>query len=306
MSELIGKKLRYIKEPNASGKKVVDVKDDMVIFEDHGRTPLSVVQQLFEEVQDVPNKVSMNTGYATTDIVNPDDFFGNTTNAMVDSINNFQTGATSSIKPVGNIKPKEEVFKDAEFDANNPEMTNQLHPDTLATIKRQQMEDKNNMNNPQAEEKDTWLDSQFTNEGSMKTVNVGDMGKKLEDAKNGLSTTQQDYIKPEPVQNSNSSFPKMKKSTKAKINILIEEMIPKPESIKNLNDLFEESIIDVLAKEITQKYIADPKLLENIISEELERIVYKKRVRKTSVKKPANKKSANKKPVNKPKKTTTK
>ena len=291
-SELIGKRLRYIKEPHTPGKKVIDIKEDMVFFEDHGRTPLSIVKELFEEVQNVPDKVVMNTGYSTSDVVNPDNFFNTTTNAMAESISNFQTGASSSIKPVGNIKPSEEVYHNQEFDANDQDMANQLHPDTLAAIKRQQQEDIAKMN--QKNQPDTWLDSQFSDNGGMKKVNTGDMAKQLENAKNGIVDTPVNNTTA-PSQNNNPSFPKMKKSTKAKLNILIEEMIPKPESIKNLNDLFEESIIDVLAKEIADKYLADPQLLENLIGEELERIVYKKRVKRTPTKKTPTKKTEAKK-----------
>jgi hypothetical protein len=77
----------------------------------------------------------------------------------------------------------------------------------------------------------------------------------------------------------------LKKSTPIKIKVVIEEKIPKIEAIRNLNDLFDESIIEHLAAEITDKFLKDPKLLQQLIIDTLDGIVYPNKKKKTVAKK---------------------
>jgi hypothetical protein len=91
----------------------------------------------------------------------------------------------------------------------------------------------------------------------------------------------------------------LKKTTSVKIKLVLEEKIPKIEAIRSMNDLFDESIIDHLAHEITAKFLENPMLLEGLVAETLESIIYpnKKKTKKTATKKPVAKKTTVRKPA---------
>jgi hypothetical protein len=84
----------------------------------------------------------------------------------------------------------------------------------------------------------------------------------------------------------------LKKSTPIKIKLVIEEKIPKIDAIRNLNDLFDESIIEHLASEITNKFLMNPKLLQDLVAETLESVVYPKKKKTVAKKKPSVRKNS--------------
>ena len=307
MEDLVGKRLKHIQEPGSAGKKVVKVENDTVYFEDNGRAPLNVIQNMFEEVSGGMTTPQQNNGItyppvtnqpvqATNEaVIDPSNFFTNnspTLMGLADQIKNFNPNQPNNFVSQAE-RPVETIGGEVEFNENDPNIMGNLDPDTVMNIKRNMTQNKNKLEaKPQH---DAWLTSQFDSEGNaVRKVDIEQMKQDLENAKNGISVKQQEYVNENTVQNnstpnntnsSGSTLPKMKKSTKVKINLVLDEMIPKPEAIKNMNDIFETSIIEMLAKEITQELLQNPKNIEAMIVDELERIVYKKKPVKKTVKK---------------------
>jgi len=85
------------------------------------------------------------------------------------------------------------------------------------------------------------------------------------------------------------------------LSFSIAETIPDPESLKVIDNLFEKSMVELLAEEIANKLSSDKTLLISVITESIRDIVYPKTVKR--VKKPVNKST---KPVKKPVNKTTK
>ena len=329
MQDLIGKRLRHVKEPNSIGKRVVKVENDTVYFEDNGRAPMSAINSVFEEVSNNPNAV--NETYKNNTInsamtnnqqpqqpqqqqqsvvnenIDPDSFFkrnSNSLNDLASQIMNIDTSQMSSqsgqggsyvrrIEPTSETAPQGEI----QYNPNDPNMNQQLNPNTVQNLKQQMNE--NQTNQPVAPHQDPDVLAQFGGNvddgGAVRQVNADQRKENLHQAQNGMSVKQSEYVNPQPQTqqaNSSPSFPPMKKNTKVVMKLEVEQMIPKPESVKNLNDLFEESIIDVLAREMTQEMLKNPEKLEALFVEELERIIYKKK--KTSPRKTTTKTVAKK------------
>ena len=68
----------------------------------------------------------------------------------------------------------------------------------------------------------------------------------------------------------------IKKNTDFKISIDIDNKIPRPDFIEMMEDSYEVSIIDYLAKEFTKNIISDTSMIENKIKDAIKNIVYKK------------------------------
>ena len=71
-------------------------------------------------------------------------------------------------------------------------------------------------------------------------------------------------------------FKNIKKNTDFKISIDIDNKIPRPDFIEMMEDSYEVSIIDYLAKEFTKNIISDTSMIENKIKDAIKNIVYKK------------------------------
>lgn len=309
MHELEGKRLRHIKEPFSNGKRVVKVENDTVYFEDNGRAPLSAIRSSFEEVVGVnetykPSSVNsamtsrqdiqnIHTNQNMSEDIDPSNFFSSNSSTLLELAEQIKNIDYKRINQGGNgyvsqAQPSLEFPIDQEipFDPNDPRIIKNLNPSTIKNI-QQNINQNQNQNRPLPPTLDPAVLAQFGGRvdegGQVRQVNTDTLKEELQNTKAGMSKEQSDYINKE--QAVQSSFPKMKKNTKVTLNLVVEEMIPNPESIKNMNELFEESIIEVLAKEMTQQFLKDPKKVETMFEKELEKIVYKKKpIRKTSIK----------------------
>lgn len=211
------------------------------------------------------NKVYELFDEVRNDVIDPNSFFGGSgLNSIANAIRNGQTKAVVGIQDNSDGVVKMQLFdKIPEPIKTQPKSDSNLHglEDTDTTVRK------------------VYGDSmkEYVNEDEFNQYN-----------------SNKSIRRPvETVSPITSQFKNLKKSTPIKIRLDIDEKIPKIDSIRHLNDLFEDSIIDYLAKEITDKYLNNPELLEKLIKEKLESVVY-----------PNKRKKAKKKPV-RAKKTTT-
>lgn len=72
-----------------------------------------------------------------------------------------------------------------------------------------------------------------------------------------------------------SQLPKMKYTQKVVINLELNEMIPKIEDIKAVENVFDISVVEELAKEISTRLLSNPTILEGMIISELEKLTKK-------------------------------
>jgi len=277
--ELIGKRVKHIKENDNSSMLITNVENGTVFFENNGRTTLQNVKEFYTEVDNVYNE-NLNTNINIkptyipnsydSDNIDPNLFFNPNNKTFANLANQIKSINTNNIgysnQNGGFVsqaeKPKTEIIN------SRPAQPGEYNENML----------KNNKAPIINSTDDPWVANQFNSEGKIRKVDTDQFKKELDNAKNGVSIAQKEYVDNKSnITNTSPAFPKMKKSTKVTLNLKFEEMIPKPESIKNMNELFEESIIDILAKEITLDYINDPKKLENLIKDELTNIVYKKK-----------------------------
>jgi hypothetical protein len=274
--------------------------------------------------------------------VQPTSFGQNSLSGLVDQINSFsqtgqvqQGGVAIGDTGGGNIPTSQP------FNPNNNAPNNVVQPNNNAPInnampglpdisglspetQRKVMEDYQNQlktaQNPQPVPHDPFFD-QFDNSGEVKEevrrVSAEENAQKLADVRsyNNGDMSDEDFNKiqkssePSKVYRHNPKLPKMRKTKAIKINLIINEMIPKLEDIRAVDSLFDDvSIIEELGKEIASKYLNDPEMLENLIIADLEKKVKSTRKRTPAKKTPA-KKTVAKKPAAKKapvKKTTTK
>ena len=90
-----------------------------------------------------------------------------------------------------------------------------------------------------------------------------------------IQPTQQPLMDP-PQDPMITMFKNIKKNTDFKISIDIDNKIPRPDFIEMMEDSYEVSIIDYLAKEFTKNIISDTSMIENKIKDAIKNIVYKK------------------------------
>lgn len=69
-------------------------------------------------------------------------------------------------------------------------------------------------------------------------------------------------------------FRNVKKSVDFKINLEVENKIPRLDFIEMMEDSYETSIIDFFAEEFTKSLLKNPNLIKNKISEEIKKMVY--------------------------------
>jgi hypothetical protein len=152
-----------------------------------------------------------------------------------------------------------------------------LHPDTIRQIQEDQERQKQKqmlVNNPQA---DPGLAGLFGigGEPAQAQQNIPQQQHQQQH--------QQQYV---------SKLPKMKYTQKIVINLELNEMIPKVEDIKAVENVFDISVVEELAKEISTRLLSNPVILEGMIIAELEKLT--KKTKKTTVKKPLAKKAVTK------------
>jgi hypothetical protein len=287
MQDFIGKRLKY-KDTNDQPSTVVHQEDGWLMTENNQRIPVNKVGELFEEVKDT---------------IDPDMFLND--NSVSPTLLNV---ADDYIKALNGQYPNTPAQQSQPVD-NQPMYT----PPTTQIVESRavQPHETHLLNNTKAPAQpknpymdDEWLRNQgipMEGESSQHRVVRGEDSAKP--YRPGASQEENQEYMPEqaprrPVLTENpatSMFKNLKKSHPVNISLQISESIPKIESIRHLNDLFEFSIIDYLAKEITNKYLQDPEQLEKVIREKLELLVYpsrKKKAVKKTTRKPAAKATA--------------
>ena len=83
-----------------------------------------------------------------------------------------------------------------------------------------------------------------------------------------------------------SIFRNAKRSKEFSIDLNIKDKIPRSDFIEMMEDSYELSIIDFLAKEFTTNLLKNPEIIENMIKEKIKDIVYNKKATKKVTKKP--------------------
>jgi hypothetical protein len=306
MSLLIGKTLKYKGDSDINAKKVIDVKGDQVIFSDNGRASIQTVNDKFEEVyvsnvseNIIPENNIQNNMNNSNDPMSPN--YG----GLVSQIESFvKTGniPNNVEKRTGNVKTEEQIIGDMGNDYE------QLTPETRQQVLRQIENNKKNIQaKKHAQENDPWL-NQFNGgeiskpENNSEEINEEEVRRiDADEPKETRYQNKQGNNKNSNNSEKNSSLPKMKKTKSVKIKLELNEMIPKPEDIKAVQNLFEGvSIVEEIASEIADKYLSDRDLLEGMIIEQLENMM-KPTKRRTTNKKTTTKTTT--KTPTKPKKT---
>lgn len=267
-----------------------------------------------------------NNNQQVNETVNPSVFGQNSLKGLVDQIDIFsQTGQVNqggvSIGDAGGSNiPTSQPFnpnnsQNNVVQSNNAPINNSMPglPDISGLspeTQRKVMEDYQNQlkmsQNPPQKPHDPFLD-QFSNSEEVKRVSAEENAQKLADVQsyNNGELSDEDYNKiqtsqnPSKVYRHNPKLPKMRKTKAIKINLIINEMIPKLEDIRAVDSLFDDvSIIEELGKEIASKYLNEPEMLENLIIADLEKKVRATK-RKPVTKKTTAKKTTTRKPTSK-------
>lgn len=289
MSELIGKRLKY--KGSNEIKTVKDVKEGKVYFTDNGVTQLSSVSQNWDEINN--------------NVVNPDTFFnpditmrsnlGSLVNDVQNLFNNPNGYNQNNYSNYQHEQPLPTISRDGQDLGQNYDY---LSPETKEQIRRQMEEDKRNLQMKENLKKnDPWM-NQFKG-GSVTKIDADAYKQQLEEV--SRINVNKESINPDEFynqgnnqnkinDNKSNGLPKMKKSFKIKLNLELNEMIPKIEDIRAVENLFDINLTDELAKEIANKYLNDRELFEGMIISELEKIIKPK-------KKPLKKKTSKKRIV---------
>lgn len=266
-NDYIGKYLRK-KGETLKGKEVTGFSNGYLIFSDKGKIHLNTVKEKYEIIMEEENIPMDDLFKKKESNINPDAFFSeeSTYKAIVNSINTPHTDTNQSEK---------------EVELDNPDL-NLLSPETRQQIKQtEHMMKENKRKADEARKKDPFL-QQF--------IQPPEHQELPDDFKDSDVINTKDFLKKpttgtsasvnQASQKAESRLPKMKKTKKVKIKLELNEMIPKPETIKAVQDLFEDiSIVNELAAEITDKLISDRESLEGMIIAEIEKLM-KPRTRK--------------------------
>lgn len=84
-----------------------------------------------------------------------------------------------------------------------------------------------------------------------------------------------------------SFFQNLKRSKKVKLHVDIEEMIPKTDFIRMMDENFDGGVLNFLVTDIVQKMLKKPQILEGYVKDALEEIVYNKKRKPRTTRKPA-------------------
>lgn len=236
-------------------KTVERISDNIVYFTDSSRTSIESLNEKWESYKN-ENEDDMNSRFEQLQkgiSIGEDDNSGQIRRINADDPRH----KTSPVPVYDNYAPQAPIIaKDA---YGNPLDINTagLHPDTLRQIeeqKQRQLQAAQAQNIP-----DPGLNSLFGNEV------VQNYNQQLQQPNNNQPAIQQ-YA---------SKLPKMKYTQKVQINLELNEMIPKIEDIKAVENVFDISVIDELAKEISTRLLSNPTILEGMIISELEKLMKK-------------------------------
>jgi hypothetical protein len=284
MEDLIGKRLKY--KGTNDIKIVKDVKNNRVYFTDNGSVDLNKLNENFEEI--------------FTPKPNTDTFFEPEMNSnfgnLISQIEQFKNDPSAFAQQNQRDVNEEPITKVNGQDASG------LSPETIQWMKQQEIEQKQRMQNKeQAVKQDPWM-AQFGDTGGevkrydsnsqeelerVQKINNGELP-----AENMTTTNTTSNTMNIPVANQ-TGLPKMKKTFKIKLKFELNELIPKVEDIRAVENLFEVSLTESIAKEIADKYLNDRELFEGMIIAELDKIIKPKK-KKPVAKKPIAKKTTKK------------
>jgi len=273
MENIIGKKFKYIGTNDI--KTIKEVKNDRIYFTDNGSVESSRFGGIFEAVEEAKT-------------LNPDTFF-NTDATLSSNLGDILSHQFEDMKknPQAYVQQKEErpIMVDGKDISG-------LDPETVKWMKEQEQEQKRNV---EAVKVDPWMKQFGDTGGEVRTVETGQSEKELE-----LVHKKNKGEKIEEVENHGnnttsklSSLPKMKNSYKVVLKLELNELIPKIEDIRALENVFDISLTDEIAEKIANKYLNDRELFVGMVTAELDKIINKKKV----VKKPTIKKPTIKKPT---------
>lgn len=273
MEELIGRQFKY--KGSNDIKIVREIKNNRVVFTDNGSVDIAKITENFDEV--IVSKPNPDTFFEPEMSSN----FGNLFNQMEEFRKNpaaFVQNSQNDIPQVG---------------ANGEDLSG-ISPETLQNWKQAQEKARQDaILAEEAKKNDPWLKQFGDMNGEVRRVEANSNQEELDRVQR---VNRGEEIPPQnQYSNSNSNsnttinvnnaLPKMKKTFKIKLNIEINEMIPKVEDIKAVENLFEVSLVEGIAKEIANKYLNDRELFENMILSELDKIVNKKKAKKPTAKK---------------------
>jgi hypothetical protein len=280
--DIIGKKFQY--KGSSDVKVVKDIKNNRVYFTDNGSVEES---KLYENFDELPNqKINAETFFEPE--VNLTSNFG----GLLNQIEQFKNDPSAFMRSTEN-------YNDTRAESTtllNGQDISGLSPETIRWMKEEEEKQKRLIESKKsAVINDPWMKQFGDGVGEVKRVDANAIHEELDIANKvnsgEISLNEINNVKATPSNNQNGlTLPKMKKTLKVKLNLEINEMIPKVEDIRAVENLFEVSLIEDIAKEICDKYINDRELLENMILSELEKIVNKKKAKKPVVKKTTNRK----------------
>lgn len=272
MADYIGRKLKYKGEPDHTARTVERQDKDWLELSDNKRIPVSRVSDSFEEV-DLETFLQPNATHASLAQIYENAVRGGTytppaqnqANIIVEEIDwNAPNSAPRVLKDGGKVINDEEAYVPTPLPA--PPKQDDIDSQNQQWLKQHGMEG--------AKDDDLEAGAQTDAQRfAPQTYRVPGQPAPAEAVGKSMTVN---YTPAAP----NHAFGKLKKSYAVQLNIVLEEKIPDIEAIRYINNLFEDSIIDQLASEFTQKLLSDPYLLEEIIKANLEDLVYPDRKKK--------------------------
>ena len=296
-TELIGKYVKHVTEPSNTQKTmVVEVKNGSVYLENNGRISLDKFYDNFLIVENSTPSIqnqSVQVDIQPQQIYKPNENFASVESATKDILDSSKTGSAllgalsdwkANPHTSSNIDRSIHSDESLHIKHDNPQIQD-LEPST-----RRRLQEYEHRQKEIKKKEDEWIKNQglsYDNPINSQDDDGGDVRRvDFSDVENNQKVNE--YANN--VHKKKASFPKLKKDTKVTLNLKLDTMTPKVDAIKGFNDLFEESIIDFLAEEITSDFLSNPSKLEDMIKTELHNIVYKKPVKRTS-RKPSSTKS---------------
>jgi hypothetical protein len=291
----IGKRLKH--KTGGNEQTVVAEKEGWLIMDDNSMIKKEKVSESFVESQGQTNT---------------EDFFENSSKTLsnlgdqlINMLNNPQTNITeqpqsqaSSIRYIDGVPVTNETFvsgipQTPEFiDPNSKETKEQI-----LTQRELTPEEAKRMGysipTPPTKSVDPWLEEQGFVESDVRKVNTDDFN--TDNYKPGIKpSSNESSIEKEKNNPALDLFKSMKKTKKIKIKIEIEDFIPDITSIKHFTTMFDIPVVEHLAKGISEKFLKNPKLLEDLIHTHLNSLINTKPKPRRTIKNNKNLKSGSK------------
>ena len=299
MNDLVGKQYEFRSGGSGVIKTINNIQNDYVMFTDKSSVPLSNLNELFMPVisktnispQQQQQQQQYTQSQPQSQSINPDDFFDSShTNKVL-----YETFTSDKNSPQYQQQQLQQpIISYGKEIGDNRNFVNGI-PVSEATEETLRLAQEN-FKKGLAERKnppiDKGLDVLF-GQGAAETSHaeelkkINEMNSKLKNGDIGMDTNITDLNTNHLNQSSaKNGLPTMKKTFKIKINIELNEMIPKIEDIRAVENVFEVSLLDSLAKDIANKYLNNRQDFEDLIYGELEKIIKPKKKKPVAKKKP--------------------